>query len=116
MLPFLVGSHVYGTPRPDSDIDLVIRMTPEVATRLYELAGQSPDGPLRFGALNLIPALDDEQYAAWVKGLEQVMLLRQAGSVSCAVARDVFRTEPAIHGTPSCTVPFTPDGDPVPVF
>jgi len=114
-MPFLVGSHVYGTPRPDSDIDLVVRMEPEVAGRLYELAGQSPDGPLRFGKLNVIPALDDEQYRAWTRGLACVLALRSEGKpVDCATARDIFRAEPAIHGTPSCTVPFTPDGDPVP--
>lgn len=112
---FLVGSHVYGAPRPDSDVDLVVRLAPETAAFLYAIAGQSPDGPLRFGKLNIICALDDAQYEAWVHGLADIIVQRAATCkpIDCATARDMFRVYDAIHGTPSCTVPFTPDGDPV---
>lgn len=64
MLAVLTGSHAYGTPRPDSDVDLVVLVGREGVDKLSELADETgvvscPGGQeksLRFGKLNLSPA------------------------------------------------------------
>lgn len=66
---FLIGSRVYGTPRPDSDLDLVILAEPEVRRALYDFADTEPKGPLRFGNLNIIVATTVEEYRTWGQAL-----------------------------------------------
>lgn len=102
-LAFMVGSRVYGAPREDSDLDLVVRMSPETAKALYEFAGQPETGPLHFGKLNIIPALDEDQFDAWIAGLVDVMHERETTGkpVPMERAREIFRSYDAIHGSPS---------------
>lgn len=106
-LAFMVGSRVYGAPREDSDLDLVVRMTPDVAYELYKFAGQPMDGPLHFGKLNIIPALDQDQWEAWENGLLKVEMERNdtGKPVPMERAREIFRSFPAIHGSPSSPAP-----------
>lgn len=101
--PFLIGSHVYGTPRPDSDIDLVVRMTGKLAIRLYELAGVNPHMPLRFGSLNIIPAVTDEEYEAWMTGLREVLQLQEDSGepVTREQAVRIFKRQRDLKGQPS---------------
>lgn len=67
----LTGSRVYGTPRLDSDIDLVVLM--DKVTYL-QLAERSERGPvLRFGALNIIPVEDEKQLGLWQRGTAQCL-------------------------------------------
>lgn len=79
---FITGSRAYGTPREDSDIDLVIRCSPEDAEillgwneatqeeRMQGAAAYGEEGILqvRYGRLNLILCTDDYRYAEWVEG------------------------------------------------
>lgn len=77
---FLTGSRVYGTPREDSDIDLVVPVSPETAARIIELAGEEaqPQGyegtqsSVRFGDLNLLLVCSDAMYEAWRAGTDKL--------------------------------------------
>lgn len=114
MKAFLIGSHVYGEPRPDSDIDLVIRIDPKEAFKLGDLGGWSggPLTPIRFGKLNIIYAISDEQYECWVKGLADILALGR--KVTREEAKEIFESYRAIHNNgrsgPNCddTFPVTP--------
>ncbi len=70
MQAFLTGSHAYGTPREDSDIDLVIRCDEETAKFLSAQRDPMADGSpaIKFGKMNFIPCTTDEQYNAWRAG------------------------------------------------
>lgn len=79
MKSFVTGSHAYGTPHPNSDIDLVVLVSAKDAERLKEQAEavMQVDGEydaahiglsLRFGNLNLICVTDEESFEIWRKG------------------------------------------------
>ena len=70
MNSFITGSRVYGTPTEDSDIDLVILVSPEDSELLWDNRDEDlkPDvpteynrGTLRYGNLNIIAIEDSEQ-------------------------------------------------------
>lgn len=73
---FVSGSHVYGTPNEDSDIDLIVMMDESLAKWLYEMAetddcSHTPAcGSLsvRFGKINLICCWEQWVYDLWFNG------------------------------------------------
>lgn len=75
MNAFLTGSQAYGTPRPDSDIDLAVLLNAETLTMLGKLSGQFRGDTsrcpyhsgmsLRFGNLNLLCFDDKVEFQAW---------------------------------------------------
>ncbi len=88
---FLTGSRAYGTPRLDSDIDLVVLVSKEDLDKLkerqffltteqkeawdkftkgYESLGGTP---LRFAMLNLICCTDEKSFAIWKKGTKMLV-------------------------------------------
>lgn len=72
MIAFLTGSQVYGTPRPDSDVDLVIQVSGEdfaILNQLCDGTGASSQS-IRFGKLNLIILPSDKKFAAWQKATD----------------------------------------------
>lgn len=79
MRSFLTGSHVYGTPKHDSDIDLVIQLDSDEE---LELCGQSDGGgiiiddsdypTIRFGNLQIIAVEDDREFAIWKSCTEEL--------------------------------------------
>lgn len=77
---FLTGSQVYGTPTPESDIDLVVKMSHEEMLTLCGLVGAGTveeygDGQttIRFGKLNIIICYDgDVRFDSWKKGTEEL--------------------------------------------
>jgi predicted nucleotidyltransferase len=71
MKPFVTGSRAYGEPKHDSDIDLVVRMDGLVLSQLKKFTDQ--EGILRFGRLNIIPAVSDKAYQVWKEGTEELM-------------------------------------------
>lgn len=105
MKPFLTGSRVYGEPTGESDIDLVVLVTPAVITELRKLAdsddkekvtGDSDSGPqqfggesasLRFGKLNLLCLTDLVAYGVWYNGTR--ILAREAERTRLPIERDV---------------------------
>ncbi len=77
---FITGSQVYGIPTDKSDIDVVVKMSPEDMINLCSLAGKDDvleygDGQtsIRFGKLNLIICYDDgPRFNNWKKGTEEL--------------------------------------------
>lgn len=64
MKAFLTGSHVYGYPDSDSDVDLVIFCSQEDKNTLINLS-ETCKMPCKYGDLNLIFCTTPEQYQAW---------------------------------------------------
>lgn len=71
---FVTGSHAYGTPRDNSDIDLVVLVEPESLALLRVAVGADPPpasaGPdtsasLMFGKLNLVVVRDEREFQIW---------------------------------------------------
>lgn len=106
MKAFLTGSRVYGSPRGNSDIDLVVFLTPRELEELRQVADSSdedridkkdsdggpqfmngPAASLRFGKLNLICVTDPLAYAVWLNGTK--ILTREAEKSSGPVLRPV---------------------------
>jgi hypothetical protein len=85
---FLTGSRVYGTPREDSDIDLVVLLDADEMVGLAKIARNeethgSPGGPhyedgmsIRFGSLNLLCVTDEKHFQTWREGTEQLKAMR----------------------------------------
>jgi predicted nucleotidyltransferase len=93
--PFVTGSRAYGTPREDSDIDLVVLTSEGTIRELKALADNGADVdlkidygrhnvPLRFGPLNLICVTDPRDYEVWREGTQRLILR----SVDRPVTRD----------------------------
>lgn len=64
--PFLTGSHAYGTPSEDSDIDMVVWAEDAQLRALLEGCGY----PIRFGKLNIIICDNETDWLIWQKGTE----------------------------------------------
>lgn len=69
------GSRAYGTPRENSDVDLVVLVTlPEAyilgnnADEPNEPRGERKSFPVRYGRLNLIVCFEQETYDRWLSG------------------------------------------------
>jgi hypothetical protein len=83
MKSFLTGSRVYGTPKPESDIDLCVLLTYDEIEKLREFsdtklpASRSPSSvSLRFGKLNIIATDDEKVFAEWRLGTSILEALR----------------------------------------
>ena len=95
---FVTGSHAYGDPREDSDIDLVILISGGDWDKLLHQSDYPMDdvgqanylgsgfAPLRFGKLNLICTEDAELCDVWRKGTEE--LRNRKAAIGKAVTRD----------------------------
>lgn len=80
----LTGSRVYGTPRPDSDVDLVVyagngdfglveMIADKIAVQVPNYGDYGSDTLcLRFGKLNLILESDYAKFASWRDGTAQL--------------------------------------------
>jgi len=84
MKAFITGSHAYGTPTEDSDIDLVVQVSPGDLERLAILSGDtaaehygvSGTQYLRFGGLNLLAVDNDIDYQIWLEGTKELVARR----------------------------------------
>ena len=99
---FLTGSRAYGTPKPESDIDLVVYMSEELLELLEAFADSNegsgkenkktpPKGSLRFGQLNLICLTDINEHTIWKSVTNKLKMWRDwhnAGNWP-AVTRDI---------------------------
>lgn len=107
LMPFVTGSHAYGLPEGDSDIDLVVLVTKRDFLRLLEQADPRKEVDpeyekfgsvsLRFGKLNIICCYDEKMYRVWRKGTQ---LLKKQAPVSRAFACKFFdklRAKASVH-------------------
>lgn len=70
MKPFITGSHAYGAPTAESDVDLVIPpMIPDSLSKLT-LYSESGDIPIKYGNLNILVAPTEEAFWLWWKCTE----------------------------------------------
>ncbi len=79
MNAFITGSRAYGTPREDSDIDLVVACSTDEISTLWELC-EHPHAKCVFGKLNLVlfnveKPEDVERYQRW-KGAHDRLVAR----------------------------------------
>lgn len=87
---FATGSRVYGKPREDSDLDLVIYCTDAETIGLLRAncdPGSAPRGPypsLRFGKLQIVLLEDEAKYHAWRKGTKALKALAPNGNKTLA--------------------------------
>lgn len=110
MNAFLTGSHAYGTPTAESDIDLVVLIDDasfDVLSRLSDCEEDESDkrkyaadmvsGSFRFGQLNLIAVSDKNLFDIWKKGTDQLIAERpvtrdHAVAVLSAMREAFFKT------------------------
>lgn len=88
---FLTGSHAYGVPTPESDIDLVVMVSDETRSELFHLAGSN--GSIYLNNVNIIALCDPDQYDAWAKGTAEL----------CSREKKVTREE-AVEVLKACRV------------
>jgi hypothetical protein len=83
---FLTGSHAYGLPGDKSDVDLVVYVSEAEYEVLLSIADNNNDrqlhdeqylknnhsASLRFGSLNLLCCLTQEQFACWRRGTREL--------------------------------------------
>ena len=96
MNAFLTGSHAYGRPTADSDIDIVMRVDEGLFDCLHEILCTFPDGEsqydcgtscqIRFGKVDLICCFEDETFAKWLLGTRK--LQKRRGQLRRAITRD----------------------------
>jgi hypothetical protein len=103
MMSFITGSRAYGAPDADSDVDLVVLVTPADLEKLRGLADSddheklkesSDAGPqgfagsasLRFGRMNLLCVTDPVAFAVWARGTH---LLRREADDGRRVTREL---------------------------
>jgi hypothetical protein len=115
--PFLTGSHAYGIPGRDSDIDLVVLVTEAELTKL-QVTADPPRGSeadeaymvytstwsLRFGRLNLLATTQEYQFDIWRKGTKR---LKRQAPVSREFAVEFFRR---LREEAGLVVPREPEG------
>lgn len=87
---FITGSYAYGSPRPDSDIDLVVLASAEVIQLLEIFTGSeapasaaadpSVSASVRFEALNLI-LVGKPQFLAWQAATQRLVRRAKQGEV-----------------------------------
>lgn len=78
MNAFVTGSRVYGTPRPESDIDLCVVVSEHDLALLSERADEDPGSgghSLRFGKLNLI-VLGQRSFEAWQEATNELVAMK----------------------------------------
>ena len=93
---FLTGSRAYGTPRADSDIDVVAMMSHTLALLLVAF-GEAPEGyeddqgflSVRFGMLNLMCCWEDEAFFAWADGTRELIERTEHGAMRVTRAEAV---------------------------
>lgn len=109
---FITGSTAYGTPREDSDVDMVVMLSPEEAEALNEL-GENVDESvhysgaaglaIRLGKLNLIVVTSLERYRSWRAGTDAMVTASKRGQgysftrdQAIAVFKGMFANELAV--------------------
>ena len=99
MNSFITGSHAYGIPKPDSDLDLVVLVSSKEATLLWQQKDEGSKSP-RYNKLNLIifeteKEGDVDRYVLW-KQINDELIARKP--VSREEAVEAFKASGAAGG------------------
>lgn len=86
---FITGSRAFGTPRDDSDLDLVILTDAETKNAVVEFSELGKQ-PVRFGKLNLIVVTSIEEFEAYATARKEC-LPYSSRDKAFAVHRKVLR-------------------------
>jgi hypothetical protein len=73
MKAFITGSRAYGSPTPQSDVDLVVLVDSETLVKLRSLSDTWRDGSIRFGNLNLVALDSEQQFKLWEQGTQTLI-------------------------------------------
>lgn len=93
MTAFVTGSHAYGTPREDSDLDLVVLVSPADLAILNAVLGTPPpegvsktevSTSFKIGSVDLITFVDAPAFEAW-RGANQALIARKPVTRETAV-------------------------------
>jgi hypothetical protein len=89
---FITGSHVYGIPNAESDVDLVLLLDARTQ-QILEANSETKKVPIRYGNLNLILCHSPEEYDAWKTFTDQTtqVAVESGIGVSSAEAREIFK-------------------------
>lgn len=118
---FLTGSRAYGKPRPDSDIDLVMRICSDdldklkcsgVCDSFYDYP-ENDGSSLKFGKLNLICVTTDVKFEAWAEGTVN-LIARAPVSREDAIAHFATKGIEPNHYNETIVEDETPQSDPFP--
>ena len=101
---FLTGSQVYGKPRPESDIDVVVLLDFMDFEKLAELTDAERGGSapkehgisLKYGKLNLVMMHDRRIFEAWqtaTEALKKVQPVTREQAVACVERELALRME-----------------------
>lgn len=104
---FVTGSRKYGTPKPHSDIDLVVLVSNSDLEKLIDMSAY-PDVAsyglcketynLRFGKLNLLCCTHQAAYDVWVKGTKQLIKQKPVERADAVKLFSRLRTEAGLDG------------------
>ena len=110
MNAFITGSRAYGTPREDSDIDLVVLTSISDMEKLVSIfcSGEGPDGPsysetdhptavLWIGKLNLLIVTDRGDFDVWVDGTRELKDRALSRRVTRDEAVECFKARREAH-------------------
>jgi len=87
---FITGSHAYGEPTENSDVDLVVLVSPEDRDRLIRLSDDKST-PVRYGNINLIVPMSEAEFHKWKLVTELLVGLSKVdGPISHGRAKDYF--------------------------
>lgn len=104
MRAYFTGSRVYGNPKPDSDLDLVVLMDHDQFHLFVECSDTSVDtdqyeekpksASLKFGKLNVIAVTEEAEFVAWCNGTKKCIdLFFERREADLGAATPVSREE-----------------------
>jgi hypothetical protein len=105
---FVTGSHAYGRPTEDSDIDLVCIASYDAIDMLAKAAGKKPPSEMTsdaggdsdsfvFGNLNLICCHNEKSFQVWKEGTETLKKIKPVTREQAKKLFDKLREEAGLQ-------------------
>lgn len=90
---FITGSHAYGIPSSESDVDLVLLLD-ERTRQILESCSETKKVPIRYGNLNLILCHSEAEYDSWKLFTDTTTqkAIEDGVRVSSEEAREIFKS------------------------